>query len=213
MNAGLSNLATLKAWLLPAAMVDGTDYDAQILAIGRGAAAAIESYCGRKFARAVDDTFECPADVWHVVLPRFPLEAAPAIKLRTDINVGFEDQTYGDLVVDHNLNAGLIKFGARAGTYNTRLQFTSTGGYWWEQLEPTDDGYPTSQPSGSFSLPDDLQLAWRLQCEWIWQRRDKLGLSIGDKPGNIYSGSLSKIQLIDGVKEMLGDFIRHSITA
>lgn len=212
MNAGLANLATLKAWLLPSSLTAGADYDTQIAAIGKGVALALERYCNRHFARTVNDIFECPADRLHVVLPRFPIEAAPTIDLRDDLTTGYVAQTYNDLVIDHNLAAGLIKFGAWAGASTSRLKFTYTGGLWWEQLEPADQGYPTAQPTGSTAVPDDILLAWRLQCEFVWKQRDKLGLNIGEKVDNVFLGALSRIAIFEGVKEILRPHIRYAIT-
>lgn len=212
MNAGLSNLSTLKAWLLPASMQASTDYDDQILAIGKGVVGAMEGYCNRSFQRVVGDTFEISGDRMHVVLPRYPVEAQPTIELREDLATGYVSQTYTDLVIDHLLSAGLIKFGAVASTSSSRLRFTYTGGYWWELLEPTDGSYPTTQPANSTAVPDDLLLAWRLQCEHVWTQRDKLGLTIGDKPDNVYSGALAKIKLLDGVIEILGNYRRFALT-
>lgn len=210
MNAGLSNLATLKAWLLPESLLSGTDYDDQIAALGTGVAAQLQRHCNRLFPRAVADTFECPADVLHVILPRFPVEAAPTIELRDDLAAGYVAQTYNDLVADHNLAAGLIRFGAWAGASTSRLRFTYTGGYFFEQLEPDHVSYPTSQPAGSTAVPADLQLAWRLQCELVWKQRDKLGLNIAEKPSA--EAILSSVELLPYVVQLLRPFVRHTLT-
>lgn len=212
MNAGLTNLAKLKAWLLPDSMTSGADYDEQILAIGKGVAAQLEQYCNRKFARAVGDIFETPGFCLHVVLPRYPLEAAPAIERRDDIATGYVAEVYNNIVVDHNLAAGLIKFGAWAGTASSRLRFTFTGGWFWEQLEPADVGYPTAQPAGSTAVPDDVLLAWRLQCEQVWKQRDKLGLNLAEKPDNVFSGALARVALLDAVKETLRPHMRMTLS-
>jgi hypothetical protein len=212
-NAGLSNLATLKSWLLPSGMVEGTDYDAQILAIGLGIAGQLEEFCNRKFARVEDDTFEVSADREHVVLPRYPIEEVSALELREDLATGWVDQ--GEISVALRqiyAKSGLVEIGVALGTTEALLRFTYSGGYHWEQLEPDDDGFPTALPEGATTLPDNLLLAWKLQCEWVWNKRDKLGLSIGEKPDNVFSGSLSKVVLLDGVKELLRPFMRHSST-
>lgn len=210
MNAGLANLATLKAWLLPASMLAGSDYDDQIAAVGQGIAAQLQRRCNRLWARTVDDTFEVEANRLHVVLPRYPLEAAPTIEVRDDLSGGYVAQTYNDLVIDHNLNAGLIRFGSWAGSSTSRLRFTYTGGYWWEQLEPDHEDYPTSQPTGSFAVPEDLLLGWRLQCEHVWQQRDKLGLAVSEKP--TATPALAQIRIIPAVAELIVPFIRHTLT-
>ena len=212
MNAGLSNLSTLKSWLLPASLVAGTDYNAQITALGLGVADQLQRHCNRLFLRTVGDTFEISADRLHVVLPRFPLDAVPVIEQRDDLATGYVAQTFNDLVLDYNLAAGLITFAAMPGPDGSRLRFTYTGGYFFEALEPTDLGYPTATPGGSTAVPADLQLAWRLQCELVWKQRDKLGLNIAEKPNEVFMGSLSRVALLDAVKEMLAPYRRFVLT-
>jgi len=51
-----------------------------------------------------------------------------------------------------------------AGPYWGEVRFTFTGGYFFEQLEPEDEGYPTVQPPGSAPLPKGLRLAWLNHC-------------------------------------------------
>jgi hypothetical protein len=291
-TVGLSTLATLKAWLLPAGLVAGTDYDAQIAAIGNGVAGQLERHCNRLFLRTVGDTFECPADCYHVTLPRYPLEAVPTIEQRDSLADGFVAVTFNDLVQDYNLKAGLIKFSGLAGPDGSRLRFTYTGGYWpgpgatalpsrqsgrvaltadAESLAIVFDsafgaapvvtlnielpsggtiitavpsivtaagftaifGFPipaagyylswtavslaaaaddSELPIGATAVPEDLLLAWRLQCEQVWTKRDKLGLNIGEKQDNVFQGALSRIGLLDGVVDMLHPYRRYSLT-
>ncbi len=215
MNAGLSNLITLKSWLLPAGLVAATTYDVQIAAIGKGVAAELERYCNRKFLRTVADTFECSADLRHQVLPRYPIEALTKIEIRYSLADGWADQgVISDLVWNIAEQAGLVTFPIRPGFNQARLRFTWTGGYFFETLEPTDGGYPTAVPSGSFALPADLILAWQLQCEHIWTQRDKLGLAIGK---DVHSEnarvipSLAQIELLPTVRAKLVPLIRYAL--
>lgn len=211
MNSGLSNLATLKAWLLPESMRLNDDYDAQILAIGLGMSGLLERHCHRQFARAIGATHECSADRAHVVLPRYPVEAVTKVEIRRNLTEGWVELT--DVVENQNLAAGLLLFGSELGSWGERLRLTYTGGYWWRTAEPADTGYAADTlPTGATALPDDLQLAWRLQCELAWSKRDNLGLSIGEKPDNVSVGSLSRIQLTDGVKDMLRPYVRLSLS-
>ncbi len=207
MNVGLSNLATLKAWLLPSGLVSGTDYDGQIAAIGKGVAGQMEKSCNRLFGRTVSDTFECSGDRAHVSLPRYPIETVTTVEVRTDIAAGFVAQT--GAILNNALQAGLIYFGADIATHFDRLRITYTGGYFFETLEPTDMGYPTATPSGSFALPSDLLLAWKLQCEHVWGQRDKLGLAVGDKP--TATPPLAQIELLPTVLATLSSFRRHAL--
>lgn len=132
MNAGLSNLFTLKSWLLPASMVAGTDYEPQIIAIGKGVAGQLERYCNRKFLRLVGDTFVCEANKYNLSLPRFPLEEVTTIELRETVADGWIAQTLSDVVFNQDESAGVLEFGVPPGAYLTKLRVTFTGGYWIE---------------------------------------------------------------------------------
>lgn len=216
MNAGLSNLATLKAWLLPAAMVAGTDYDAQILTIGKGVATQLEKHCNRQFLRTVGATFECEADRLHVVLPRFPVEVITTIEQRDSLADGWVAQTINDLVENQDLEKGMLFFGAMPGFYPSRLRLTYTGGYWFDLLEPDAMGYPTAQPSGSAAVPPDLLHAWLLLSESVWKTHDKLGLAIAEKPGAgggaLLGLSLPGLDIPSVVQKILQPYIRYTLT-
>lgn len=210
MNAGLANLATLKAWLLNATMRTGTDYDDDIAAIGLGVAAQLEKHCHRKFARTVGDTYIATGPRGTLVVPRYPLEAVASIETRTNSADAWEEET--GAIQHWNADSGLVTFvGALVHTDLVQVRVTYTGGYFYEQLEPADVGYPTAQPAGSTALDADLLLAWQLQCEHVWAQRDKLGLNIGQQPSENTSGALAKIQLMEVVKEMLRPFIRYNL--
>lgn len=222
MNAGLTSLSLLKSWLLPASMVAGVDYDDQIQGIGRGVAGLIDTYCNRKIARVVGDTFEISGNRMHLVVPRYPLEAVTKIELRESMSAGWIDQgVVNSLVSQLVLEAGLIDFGSIFGASSSRIRVTYTGGYWFNEqdtdyappAEPTTEDPDLSLlPSGATLLPADLQLAFQTQCEWVWTKRDKLGLSIGEKQDNVFGGSLAKVVLLDGVKEQLNSYKRYSLT-
>jgi hypothetical protein len=135
MNLTLGTLATLKTWLLPESERSGTDWDSAIAAIGKGAAAALERYCNRRFARTVGDTFECSADRAHVVLPRYPIEAVTKVEIRRSLAEGWVELT--DAIANQNLAAGLLFFDSELGSWRDRLRITYTAGYW---LDESDDG-------------------------------------------------------------------------
>lgn len=211
MNAGLSNLATLKSWLLPPAMAvaSNTTYDDQIAAIGLGVAGLLEKHCARKFQRTVGDTYEAAAERTHFVLPRYPVEAITAIHMRdagsatwTSLGTTIIDQTYDA--------AGLVELDGAQGTWRERIRFTYTGGYFWETLEPAAQGYPTAVPAGSTAVPSDLLLAWRLQCEHVWAQRDKLGTGLAqiNRSG---TPLLGQVELIPTVRDLARTFIRHEL--
>ena len=302
MNSGLSNLATLKAWLLPASMQAGADYDAAILAIGRGVALQMEQYCNRYFVRTVDDIFETRADVDHLILPRYPVEEISKLELRNLLSDGWIDQgTLSDSVNNWAADSGLVTLPfALSLIRGARIRLTYTGGFWFDTSEAVPDpdshqtqgavvdldenaesldvvfpvefdaipavtltlqlpaggtqilvnpsaitttgftaligfpipatGYslswsakssiaaadPGDQPAGSTAVPDDLLLAWRLQCELVWKMHDRLGLAIGEQgagAGGALPGlSLPGLDSIPQVKAILQSYIRYALT-
>jgi hypothetical protein len=188
MNSGFSNLATLKANLLGEALRASTEFNDVILALGLGVAGVIERHCHRRFARAIGTTDILPADRIQFLLPRFPAEAVTVIDVKRSEAEGWIAQSVTEFAKTIDLRSGIVyrEDGPDAGEYSTQVRFTYTGGFFWEQLEPTDVGYPTAQPAGSTPLPHDLKLAWLLQCQDAWRRRDTLGADIAQS-GNFHS--------------------------
>lgn len=208
MNAGLANLATLRAFLLPVALQAGTDDDVALLEIGLGVAGAMERYCGRRFPRAVAVADIFGADRCQFVLARFPVEAVTKIERKLNEAEGYLEQSLVDAVQSIDLGNGIVYFpdNADAGPYYAQMRFTYTGGYFFNVKEPADNGYPTAQPSGSTALPDDLRLAWLLQCGEVWNKMDKLGTSIAEKPDA--SNLTSALTLAPLVKQTLDGYRR-----
>jgi hypothetical protein len=208
MIAGLTNLSTLKSWLLPASLADGADYDAQISAIGIGVAAQLEGHCNRKFARIEGDVFECTADRDHLKLPRYPVEVITSLEMQFSLSEGWQDQSpLTDVIWNQALDRGILYFGFRqAPTPLWRTRITFTGGYW---IDDTEDSSGTL-PDGATAMPGGLLLPWKLQCEHVWQQRDKLGIAIGEKAAT--SPALAAIELLPAVKDMVRPFIRYALT-
>jgi hypothetical protein len=209
----LGNTTDLKVFLLNESLRTDTQWDIALKQLGKGVAARFEAYCNRRWERTVAGTFEVSADRYHVVLPCYPLETAPTIELRDDLDGGYGVLVYNDYVADHNLAAGLIKFGAMPGPNNSRLRFTYTGGYW----VPDDDaGTPETDanlPAGAFLVPDGLKLAWLLQCQRVWSVRDNMGTDIsGEKTTQFVSSTLAALELVPEVKAALQDYIRYALT-
>lgn len=131
MNAGLSNLATLKAWLLPASLVASTDYDVKIAALGQGVAGLMERYCNRTFARVAAGTYECMANRDHVVLPRYPVETVTTVELKEEGATAWEALA-ASVVVNLLPDAGMVMLDVEQGTWRDKLRFTYTGGFWFD---------------------------------------------------------------------------------
>lgn len=211
MKLVLGNLTELKVFLLNESLRSQTTWDDALEILGKGVGRRLEDFCNRKFERAVADTFEITADRMHVVLPRYPLEAAPAIELRDSLAAGYVAQVYNDSVVDHNLTAGLIKFGFLFGPSTSRLRFTFTGGFWVPDDDADEDN--TDLPVGASLVPEALKLAWLLQCQRTWSVRDNLGIDVsGERAATFVSSTLAALELVPEVKLQLQPFIRQTLT-
>ena len=198
-NLGLGTLDELKAMLLNASLLAPATYDTPISAIGKGVAQRMEKFCNRKFGWMAGDIFYCTSNREHVILPRYPVVNVSLIEQR-----GAETDTWTtltDIVQSSDYNAGLIEFLAMQGPYYSRLRLTYDGGYWF------NDG--TSQPAGAATRPDDLLLAWFLQCEYVWRSRDKLGISLQDDPEKPLV-NLRMLDFMPAVKEILRAYVRYS---
>ena len=207
MNAGFSNLATLKAHLLTAELRALTDFNTQITALGLGVAAQFEKYCNRKFMRSAGATMTFPADNDHVILDRYPVEAVTKVEIKENSTDGFVEEA--NAIENWDAASGWLTFGAPLSTNLAVGRVTFTGGYFWEQLESTDQGYPTAVPAGSTAIPDDLKYAWLLQCKAAWDSQDRLGTGIAEKPGE--RSKLGELDLLPAVKLTLAGYIRMAL--
>src|ERR1700689_2722959 len=131
MNAGLSNLTTLKAQLLAASLRADTDYDAPITAIGLGVAAQFDTFCNRGLARVVAQQDIFRADRRHWWLNRFPVEAVTYTEKKdseADGYVSFPLPPDGNaLIQSMDLGSGYIMFIALQGYYFSMIRVTYNG--------------------------------------------------------------------------------------
>lgn len=198
MNAGLSNLATLKAHLLAPALAVSTDYDARITAVGQSVLGLFEQHTGRVFGYAAPDVVILPGRWSTIILERLPIQAITTIEARESEADEWVTQT--DQVDYHSAKSGVVKFFAALTGHTGQIRVTYTGGLWWEPLEPTELAYPTTMPAGATAIPPALQAAWLLQCEHVWRQLDKLGTSITEATP---AQALPPINLIPAVERQL----------
>ena len=191
MNCGLGNLDTLKRHLLPSgSLAAETRFDAVIIDVGRGVAGLMDRHCNRVFAWGENITQIFRGNRSHWYMPNFPVAAFGKVELRY-----FKADNWSDISgqpLSINEETGLLSFGYTLGVDPIQVRVTWSGGYWFEQLEPDDDGYPSAPPAaiasctalepGKFMLPDDLRMAWWMQCREVWNKLDKLGTGLVDKP-------------------------------
>jgi hypothetical protein len=218
MNAGLSNLDKLKKALLGNGLAADPQFDIAIKAIGLGMAGLCETFCNRQLAYLENDTLIFSGDRSHYYLPRFPIVSVDKVEMRYFIADDWTDIT--GQPISWNPETGLLHFGYTLGRNPLQVKVTYTGGFWYEMLEPDDDTYPSDLPTAitdnqqlearKFRLPDTLQSAWLLQCQEVWNKRDKLGMGMADVPDK--QVSLERLALIPIVKQMLQPFVRYQLT-
>jgi len=80
----------------------------------------------------------------------------------------------------------------------------------WEAT--TEDSAPVSEslPDGATEVPADLAGAWLMQCEHVWRVRDKLGLSIAEKP-EASPAAIATVDLLPDVRDTLSDYTRRTL--
>ena len=182
MRVGLGNLALLKTHLGGVAVKPGdTRWDSVITDIGLGVSDQIENYLDRKLCYAVNDQVVLPADRASFSLPRYPVQIITLAELKLDDADGFVAQP-AMFIRSTDAHSGMVylKGQADAGPYWAQVRFTYTAGYYFPTLDVGDAGYPSVQPAGSVALPNDLKLAWLMQCRRVWSVIDKLGTKMLD---------------------------------
>jgi hypothetical protein len=210
-NAGFSNLDLLKKRLLAGSMQSGTQFNDVILAIGLGMAGLIEQFCQRTFAYQAGFVETFGADRVQFLLSRTPLIAVTLSEFKQDEPTGWVTQD-SDYIRAIDIDNGVIYLDGHAdpGLYFSQVRFTYSGGYFWESAEPDDAGFPTTVPAGVCVLPAEVVLAWMLQCEQVWAKRDKLGIGLVDKPDE--QSKIDELKLIPLVKQLLTNFVKLNLT-
>jgi hypothetical protein len=199
-DLGLGILQTLKQFVLAEGTVAETTYDSALEWIGKGVAAAIDRYCNRTFKRATGAADVFGADRDHAILRRYPIEQVTAVALKSNETDGFVALSGQPILLDSD--AGIVRFGSVQGSNEDLLRVTYDGGYWYDT---TSDGSGTL-PTGATQLPDDIKLAWLLQCQHIWAKRDNLGIQHGQAPDT--RTTFTNLEFIPQVKELLNPYRR-----
>jgi hypothetical protein len=211
MNAGLTNLDRLKKHLLPSSLKGDTTWDQVIADIGLGVAALFVAALNRDLAYKEDDEIIITGDRGHYCLPRYPLVSIKSVGMRYYDANPWQDITGQPLRTD--AKAGMIHFGGVLGTEALQVKIIWTGGYFYEQLEPEDEGYPSQAPAGVAVMPDDLIGAFLLQCRAVWQLVDKSGADMLKSDGGQNSvATLQTMALIPIVKQMLNEYVRYQLS-
>ena len=218
MNCGLTNLDGLKRYLLAESLRGETKFDAVLQVIGLGVAGMFETICNRRLGYMEDDYFQFSGDRPHMYLPRYPLRSVDVIKMSY-----FETDNWTEITgqpITINRESGLVHFGYTLGRFPLQVLGTWTGGYWFETLEPEEEGYPSVAPTAAegnralparfFLLPDTLRAAFLFQCEQVWAARDKLGMGLVDKADG--QSGMKSLEVGPMVKMMLQPFVRYQLS-
>lgn len=212
-NAGLGSLSELKAFLLAKSMagVADTANDANLTRIGLGVAGMFAAHCNRDWDYQAAAVSEFTANRSFLISRRYPLNLAiPVVVERCDALVaGVQTWTpIPDGAYNVAADRGLVYLAGYQGNYLSRVRLTCAGGYWWEGLDAN-----ATPPAGAAVVPDELRLAWLIQCQALWTVRDDLGIAIaGQNAGQQPSLTLPNYDLVPEVENTLRDFVRYSMT-
>ena len=206
MDLDLGNSEVLKKFLLPEALIglEPNVRDTHINLIGLGVAKSFDQFCNRKFKRSTAHTDIFEADREHWFLAATPVESVTTVHVKNDEDTGWE--LISDGYINLQANSGRLWFGSQHGSHESLVKVTYIGGYWYDSTDLQDD----TLPANATELPDDISLAWQLQCQHVWGARDKLGLSTISAPDT--ANKTDKLELIPDVKRILQSYIRYQMT-
>lgn len=143
----------------------------------RALSGRFDQECNRKFARQEDATFEFRADVFDILVDRFPVESISAFHVKANETEGWVEQT--DIVAIIGPTKSIIELAAPLGSSREIARVTFDGGY----VLPG-----TTPEAGQTALPAEIEQAAVEQCVYWYQNKDRLGLSSISGQG----GSVSK---------------------
>jgi hypothetical protein len=209
MNLIIGNLSSLKTAVLPPVLREAIEYDQILQSLGRGVAAALQSFCNRKFERLVDDTFERSGNTAYISLPRFPVETVSMVELKYGEAAGWIEQPLNNILSINNAS-GIIEFGYVIGCWTDRVRITYTGGYYANYIEDADP----NPLAGATTVPDDIVRAWHLQCQHEIEINNLLGAGSAQAlvEGQIkyVRAQQPELKLLERVREMLTPFVRYA---
>ena len=218
MNCGLCNLDTLKRHLLAGSLMGETKFDGVLAVIGLGVAGLFDTFTNRRLGWMESEIMTYSGDRPHMYLARYPIRQVRSVNMRY-----FQTDTWCEITgqpITVNFESGLVHFGYTLGRFPLQVQTVWDGGYWFETLEPDEEGYPSAGPEASddsnglparfFLLPASVRAAFLWQCEAIWAARDKLGMGLVDKPEA--QSAVGMLKLSPLVETILRPFVRYQLS-
>ncbi|MEN6642679.1 MAG: hypothetical protein ABFE08_09550 [Armatimonadia bacterium] len=202
-------MEALKQHLLEQELMSDSRFDATIAAIGSAVGGLLDELCNRRLAYDAAAVEQRPADRDFLALPHYPVVAVSKVELKYE--GGLEWAVLENEPVMLNEQSGLIHFSGVLGGRRDLVRVSYSGGYWFETLDPNEDGYPSAKPAGATELPGALRGAFLVQCEQVWQTHDRLGTgNVGaDAAGQFLNTKLSTLELVPLVKSTVQRFVRY----
>lgn len=198
---GYRNLQWLKSRLLPAEMGDEPDHDADVTAIGLGVASLFDRFTGRQLRRTEGHVFGTRADQDEVVVDCYPIEEITGVHLV----VNGQAHDIATSVRGTQMKAGIVRFHGAPGSEADLIRLTLTGGFWCEDADEDDD-----PPVGSVVLPEELLLAWVLQCRAVAEAENTFRAKGAEKPDKKTGGAVNfeSLDLLPMVRRTLQLYMR-----
>lgn len=197
----LSSLTQLKAFLLPPAMRERTDFDEQLQVLGHGVQALMEGHCNRRFERVMGDLFQDAADKYVFSVPRFPIEEVTLVTLQTDVATDITDTVHRV-----SQKAGLVHLNAVPGCGDDGIDITYTGGFWWDTTEEQSG----EMPGAATALPLDILTAFYQQMKAACEASDLFGLQAASSDEKTKLPPRQDIDLVPMVKTILNPHRRFA---
>ncbi len=193
----LSTLATVKA-RLKLADEDVVD-DALLTGFLKSISARLESDCNRGFGYVVGQVDEFEADETELRVARYPIDEAGAIGVerRASSVEGWVSVSEADWVVRKGCVVSLTSV---LGTWKQQIRLTYSGGY----LLPGTTAPVGTSPA---ALPDDIEQAAVEQVCYLYQNKDRLGVTGMTGQGGGFQ-QFSKLDLLPSVQAVVSKYER-----
>ncbi len=204
MNAGLSNLITLKRNLLGEKLSTSNQFDREITLLGLGVAAMFDRVCNRRLVYASPQVDLCEGNRDSWIVNAYPVVSFTSVEMRDEASQSYETQAGQPLAWDPE--TGIVRFGGVFGSRFSTLRLTYVGGYWFDDTE-TEEG---TLPTGAARLPSDLQMAFIDQAAAIWRNRDRTGTGILQKAKDDAPTGTAPV-LLPHVAEVLRNYTRFAM--
>ncbi len=157
------------------------------------ASAQIERWCNRTFGRTEDAVQEFQADFVDVPVAIYPIEVVSGVDVFYGQREGWQPQQNYDFEIRDGC---VVHFYGRLATQRHQARLTYTGGYVLPGATPGD---------GQVALPDEIEQACVEQVAWLYQAKDRLGVTGVSGDG----GSISQFAAADLLPIVKNLLLKH----